>query len=336
MFENFAVIERESSFSTKEKDEQFAKDVLQGLKSSTKYLPSKYFYNEKGDLLFQKIMELEEYYLTKAEYNILNKYKEKIGSYCQENDKNFNLIELGAGDGMKTKLLLNHFLENKMSFSYLPIDISGNALSKLKNELQISVPELKLHCMQGDYFACLEKLSHLWTDKNIILFLGSSIGNFNQQEALEFFIQVHQSMKPHDLLLTGFDLKKDPRIVLNAYNDKEGVTKDFNLNLLERINKELNADFDVSTFDHFPVYDPVSGLAKSYLISNKSQYVHIADLKMNIKFNKSEPILMEISRKYDISSIEKMAHYSGFEIIDNFTDENNFFVNSLWKHKEMN
>ena len=308
---------------------EFYNDVIEGLKSDPKRLSSKYFYNEKGDELFQAIMALPEYYLTNSEFEILQTHKESLLNAFREGTPQFELIELGAGDGLKTKILLEHFVLNNAAFRYRPVDISENVLQILKRDLIKEIPELNFEGLSGDYFKVLEDVSNDSDEvRNVVLFLGSNIGNYKISDALNFLKRIHSSLNKGDLLLIGFDLKKDPKTILSAYNDSSGVTRDFNLNLLRRINEELDADFDLDSFSHYPTYDPLSGETKSYLISNKNQTVTVSDQK--IDFLKSEPIFMEISQKYGFEDIECMAAAAGFEISANFLDSREYFVDSLW------
>jgi len=309
-------------------NQQFLKDVWDGLASQPKHISSKYFYDKRGDELFQQIMEMPEYYLTDAEYNIFSSQKEKILKLFSPNESSFNLIEFGAGDGYKTKVLLNEFITSGARFDYVPIDISENALNQLENTLTNEISGLDIHCMHGDYFEVLNQLDDA-SERRIVLFLGSNIGNFTDRQALDFLSQIRCKIKMDDLLMIGIDLKKDPRKILNAYKDATGITKEFNFNLLHRINRELDANFDVNTFEHYPVYNPVSGECISMLLSTVNQKVSIAGRL--IKFDQWEPIHTEISRKYSLTQIKILAEKSGFEIVENLFDSNQYFTDSIWK-----
>jgi dimethylhistidine N-methyltransferase len=312
---------------------KFAKDVEKGLNGNPKYLESKYFYNERGDQLFQQIMELDEYYLTNCEYEILKSNAEHYRTLFQDSETHFSLVELGAGDGLKTKVLLQHFTDKQANFSYLPIDISKNVLNILQKQIHKEIPELEVEPYSGDYFNALNRVNTEEQDRKVVLFLGSTIGNFAYEDAVNFLKELHRQMKPKDILLIGFDLKKDPQIILNAYNDAKGVTAAFNLNLLERINQELDGQFDLDQFYHYPTYDPASGEAKSFLISKKEQIVYIGKLDQKFHFLMGEPIFMEISKKYDLQSIKVLAEESNFTIKKNFFDSKLYFTNSLWQKK---
>jgi L-histidine Nalpha-methyltransferase len=307
---------------------QFATDVLAGLSATPKKLSSKYFYDEVGDKLFQRIMNLDEYYLTRTEYEILSASKGTLLDIFSKGDVPFNVIEFGAGDGYKTKVLLKHFVEQGADFKYMPIDISGNVLQILEEALKKEIPDLNVIGIQNEYFKALDQLQQSPV-RNVILFLGSNIGNFTGDEAIEFLKGLYNSLKEGDILMIGFDLKKDPKVILNAYNDDEGVTRDFNLNLLNRINNELDGNFDIDKFKHHPIYNPLTGTTTSFLVSTEAQTVEIMDAA--IQFDAWEAIHMEISQKYDNKTILTLAKEAGFEIVDNLYDDKKYFVNSVWQ-----
>lgn len=307
---------------------QFAKDVAKGLSQRPKRLSSKYFYDEIGDKLFQDIMAMPEYYLTNAEFEIFENHKTDILNLFE--GKAFDLIELGAGDGTKTKVLLNHFLAQGADFQYMPIDISDNALILLENDLRENLPELKVNPLQGDYFEVLEKLAGESQKPKVVLFLGANIGNFAKHQAVEFLEALHDTLNKGDLLLIGFDLKKDPATILDAYNDKAGITAAFNLNLLRRINRELGADFDLNAFKHWESYDPISGATRSFIVSTKKQKVYIETLDMAFRFDAWEAIDVELSQKYSLREIDHLAEITGFETKIHFFDKQNYFVDAIW------
>jgi L-histidine Nalpha-methyltransferase len=314
------------------KENLFAKDVLVGLSKNPKHLSSKYFYNDKGDELFREIMHLPEYYPTKCEYEILNKNKaEFLKTFPHDNF--FQLIDLGAGDGLKTTLLLEYFLEQKADFEFTPIDISQNAIDKLIDKIHVKLPQLKTAGIATDYFDALNRFKEKKNVKKVVLFLGSNIGNFQRKEAIAFLHKLHKSLNKGDLLLIGFDLKKDPRIIMSAYDDNRGITAAFNYNLLVRMNDELDADFILPQFSHAPSYCPLTGELKSYIISKCKQTVKIGKLNKTFHFEQWEAILTEYSNKYDPEGIEMMAKESGFELIKNYYDKRCFFTDSLWKVK---
>lgn len=315
--------------STFKKNSGFAQDVLSGLSATPKKLPSKYFYDESGDRLFQQIMNMPEYYLTDAEYDIFTNHKQGILQLLGE--KHFDLFELGAGDGTKTKILLQHFLDQQSDFTYRPIDISSNVLVQLEQDLQENLPLLDVKVIQGDYFEVLGKMSARHGARKVVLFLGANIGNLSPEEAFLFLQKLKTNLSKEDLLLIGFDLKKDPEIILEAYNDRGGITAAFNLNLLHRMNKELGANFDVDAFKHWETYDPISGATRSFIVSTKSQEVEIQSLNQSFSFDAWEAIDVELSQKYSLVEVEKLAKKAGFKIRKHFFDQQRYFVDSLWE-----
>lgn len=312
-------------------DQTFAHDVLQGLSATPKFLSSRYFYDKRGDALFQEIMRMPEYYLTRAEYEIFHDKKEEILKAFAKDALPFQLIEFGAGDGTKTKVLLKHFLKNQARFKYFPIDISQNVLDQLEDDLARDFPDLAVEPLQGEYFQALKALKNDGDARKVILFLGSNIGNFKPTEACEFLKEMALALNSGDLLFIGLDLKKDPQVLLDAYNDKAGITKSFNLNLLTRINRELGGNFDLSTFEHFPTYNPQSGEMKSYLISNIQQEVFIEALDSSFAFDAWEAVHTEVSQKYNLHEIADMAVGAGFKPVENLLDQNQYYVDSIWE-----
>lgn len=307
----------------------FAEEVQAGLSSNPKFLSSKYFYDEKGDELFQVIMKMPEYYLTRSEYEVFTTHKAKLLSLFSAGDKPFQLIEFGAGDGFKTKVLLRHFLAHKANFKYSPIDISKNVLVELEADLAANLPDLEVDTLNDEYFTALDRLDHQGEIRKAILFLGSNIGNFNHEQAVAFLHHLREKLTSDDYLVVGFDLKKDPEVVLNAYNDSHGITRTFNLNLLRRINDELGGNFDIPNFKHWPTYNPMTGATKSYLVSTRDQDVYIDALDESFTFRAWEAVDMEISQKYDKTMIQSIASQAGFEIHDMLYDCKHNFVNAV-------
>ncbi|MDA3907087.1 MAG: L-histidine N(alpha)-methyltransferase [Bacteroidales bacterium] len=312
---------------------EFAKDALHGLSAKPKYLSSKYFYDDRGSQIFQDIMRMPEYYLTDCELEIFQTQKRSIFEEFVKSSDGFELVELGAGDGLKTKILLTHFLNQQVDFRYAPIDISRVAIENLVNDLNKQIPDLKVKGRIGDYFELMKEIEINGYSRKIILFLGSNIGNYSPEESISFLDNLKAVMQNQDMVFIGFDLKKESHIILNAYNDPHGHTAAFNLNLLQRINTELDANFDLNNFSHKELYNSDSGTAKSYLMSKIAQEVNIQSLDKTIHFEDGEKVFMERSQKYDLEMINKLAEKSGFEIVRNFFDQRQYFVNSLWKIK---
>jgi dimethylhistidine N-methyltransferase len=295
-------------------------------------LSSKYFYNEKGDKLFQAIMASQEYYLTRAELEIFENEKEQIsGIFRGDDSKPFELIELGAGDGSKTKVLLEYLYKAQEDFTYMPIDISGHVVSLLEKTMRQSMPDLSIKGITGDYFEILNDLKSEEGTRKIILFLGSNIGNFKRDAAITFLKQVRNTLEPNDLMMIGFDLIKDPEVILAAYNDKQGFTREFNLNLLDRINEELGANFERSKFIHYPLYDPVLQQARSYIICTKACDVHLEATGKTYHFDTWEYVHTEISQKFSFDDIESLASASGFDHETFLLDCKHHYTDAIWK-----
>jgi dimethylhistidine N-methyltransferase len=311
-----------------ENNETFKADVLKGLTSNPKYLQSKYFYDKRGDKLFQKIMDAEQYYLTDAEMEIFNTRCKEMLDLVDHFKEAFDLIELGAGDALKSTELLKCLSKAGKDFTYYPIDISENIVRIVEKELPSKVKDLKIKGIPGDYFVALKEAKKLSKYPKLLLFLGGNIGNMPPEEALKFCKELHRHLSPGDLVLIGFDLKKNPWTIFNAYNDKDGITREFNLNLLSRINRELGANIKVNQFDHYESYDPETGACKSYLFSLKDQSFKIDDVE--ISFEENEYIYMETSHKYTLKEIKDLAAKSGFKPVTNLFDSKNWFTDAVW------
>ncbi len=308
----------------------FAEDVRAGLRAEEKHLSSKYFYDQRGSEIFQVIMRMPSYYLTDSEFEIFETNKEAILQHFDPGAGPFNLVEFGAGDGLKTKVLLEHFLERKADFTYAPIDISKSALDKLEQDLCERWPALNVHSLHNDYFSGLDMLRRDDT-RNIVLFLGSNLGNFDIASADGFLAELRAHLDSGDGLFIGLDLQKDPSVILGAYDDPEGITKAFNLNLLERINRELGGHFDPMKFDFYCSYSPESGEVRSYLVSKVKQTIKIDALDESFDFQQWEIIHTEISRKFRLDRLPELARRNGFEHVGNTFDCKHYFVNSYWK-----
>ncbi|GAB4380824.1 MAG: L-histidine N(alpha)-methyltransferase [Salibacteraceae bacterium] len=307
--------------------QQFAKEVDAGLSDSPKRLSSKWFYDKNGDRLFVKIMNTPEYYPYRAELEIFTTKSQLLATAISFGNEYFELIELGAGDGSKTIHLLKAIKYDR--FTYMPIDISDHTLRTLSERLMREVPQVEVQPKCGEYFQVLDSISS--PHPKAILFLGSNIGNLLDEKANEFLCLLAKKMKAGDKLLLGADLKKPAHIVLPAYNDSQGITAAFNLNLLTRINRELGGNFNVEAFEHLPEYDENEGVAKSYLQSTCDQEVYISAIDKTFAFKKGERILMEISRKYDEKAIARIVNKTGLSILDRFYDSNSYFCDILFK-----
>ena len=311
----------------------FLNDVDKGLSSIPKYLLSKYFYDKIGDALFVDIMNMPEYYLTRAEFDIFKNQTHRIIEALQLNKNTFfELIELGAGDGTKTKELLKVLDTENYNFNYVPIDISQNALDQLKQSITIELPNVNTTTKQGDYFNVLADLKQSDNPK-IILFLGSNLGNLSDAQAEDFLSKLSDSLRPNDKVLLGLDLIKSRDIVLPAYNDSQGITKRFNLNLLDRINDELGANFDTNNFIHQPEYTEEEGIARSYIVSAINQNVTIKTLNKTFHFMEGERVHTETSRKYNDTILKSYLKNTKLQLIDKLMDSNNHFADFILDKK---
>jgi dimethylhistidine N-methyltransferase len=305
---------------------QFRADVIRGLGQEAKRLHSRYFYDATGDRIFQRIMEAPEYYLTRAENEILRDRTDEILRALAGDADEFDLYELGAGDGTKTMHLLKRALEQDRDPVYRPIDISEHVLDELGTALCSHLPQLRFSPVVAEYFEALRELPNASRRPKAVLFLGSSIGNLDRDDTVALMTGVIESLGPRDRFLIGFDLKKHPDTILRAYNDEAGHTRDLNINLLHRINRELGADFRPEKFIHAPVYDPASGRASSYIVSTCDQVVHIPGAARPIRFRSWEAVHTEISQKYDRALIEDLAQAAGARITHIFTDAKEQFA----------
>ena len=316
---------------TKDSKHDLALSVLEGLSKQPKGLPSVLFYDDKGSELFKQIMRLDEYYPTECEAEILRTHGADIAAYLK--NENFNIVELGCGDGAKTILLLNHLIKMSANFSFVPLDISEAAVEFLIENLKKEYGDIPfdIQGLVAEYFEGLTWLNENAQARNFVMFLGSNIGNFNRSTALRFLRQLWYSLNPGDLVLIGFDLKKDLDILYDAYNDSKGITKEFNFNVLDRINEVLGGDFDRKEFQHQGLYNVQSGAMESYLISQKRQTVTLKELGKSFEFKPWEPMHMEYSYKYLRDDIEDLAQSTGFEILENYSDPKGYFIDSLWR-----
>ena len=308
---------------------QFYEDVIQGLTASPKYLKSKYFYDKRGDELFQQIMNAPEYYLTNCEEEIFSQQTQSIADTFLGRYNEFDIVELGAGDATKSSYLLRYLLAAGKPFTYYPIDISKNVIKLLETKLPEHMPQLSIQGLQGEYMEMLQQAKKLSDRQKVVLFLGSNIGNFTTEGAAQFLKSFQAQLISGDQMLIGFDLKKNPKTILAAYNDSAGITKAFNLNLLTRINCELGADFTINNFDHYATYDPITGTCKSYAISLQPQQVSIDDKSFDFAAN--EPIHMELSQKYTVAETDALAAAAGFKPVHYFFDSKRWFLDAVWE-----
>lgn len=307
----------------------FGISVLMGLESTPKTLLAKYLYDDRGSVLFEKITETVDYYPTNCEAEIFSQQGKSICEAVADNK--LNLIELGAGDGRKTQILIDQMEALGKEVTYIPIDISAGAIEGLVAKFSKQFPNIKTKAIVGEYFEGLTWVSQNVEGPNLMLFLGSNIGNFNGQQRLVFLRALWNCLNHDDRILVGFDLKKDFEILLRAYNDSEGVTEAFNINLLDRINRELGGDIDTKNFFHYGTYNPNIGAMESYLISRVDQTVNLTGLEKSVTFHAYEPIHIEYSFKFLPKEIESLGQETGFCLEQLFTDEKKYFADALMR-----
>lgn len=307
--------------------EQFALDVLTGLCAAPKRIPTKYFYDDVGSELFQQITRHDDYYLTRSEYDILNTARDELPELIGDSD--VDIIELGAGDGHKSQLIVDGFLRAGRRVNFYPIDISEKAMSLLEASMPTHA-NLTAHGVISEYFEGLRYVGQRSSNRQLVLFLGSNIGNFDRVQNQAFLRKLWQSVNAGDYLLIGFDMKKDVGQLTAAYNDSSGLTRAFNLNLLSRINRELSGTFDIEKFQHFGVYNPILGAMESYLLAVEAQDVYIGELQREFHFDPFEAIHLEYSFKFLRQDIEFIGQQTGFEMVRHFDDAKTRFIDSLW------
>lgn len=311
------------------RQELFYREVLTGLRDPIKYLPSKYFYDATGDLLFQQIMRCPEYYLTRCEEEIFRDKTQELLEHLFDSNWAIDLIELGAGDASKTQHLLGEMLRQHREFTYKPIDISPHVLDQLQSRLHTQFSTIDLQAFHGDYFDGLTKMRNSHGRCKVVLFLGANIGNMPREQAQQFCMRLRSLLDKGDRVLVGFDLVKNPRIIQAAYDDEGGLTWRFNINLLHRMNKELGSDFNTDLFEHYCHYDPISGTCSSYLVSLLDHIIHFPDEQ--VFFKKGELIHMEVSQKYRLEETQELAKSTGFMPVHAVADKRNWFVDVIWE-----
>jgi dimethylhistidine N-methyltransferase len=306
--------------------ELFARDVHRGLSRMPKSIPSLHLYDARGSELFRLIMELPEYYVTRVEQEILERCADAIVAPLLQ--RPCDVIDLGAGDGLKSRILLEHFRPAGSAVRYLPIDISEHSLRTVLAACRREQPWLAAQGVVADYAEGIAWLSGRDPERQrLVLVLGSNIGNLARAAALEFFQALRAALRPGDRVLVGFDLVKDVTVLQHAYDDPAGVTAEFNLNLLRRINRELDGDFDLDAFRHHAIYAPLRRAMESYLLSTRHQVVHVAGRRY--EFQAWEPLRTEISCKYRPSDVSAFARGAGFRELGLYFDERRWFVDAL-------
>ena len=314
---------------------EFVKDVEKGLADKQKHISPKFFYDKKGSKLFEEICDQPEYYLNRSESLILKRSVDEIMNKLGE--KQISIIELGNGNSLKTRILLKPFLANLRKVCYFPIDVSLKTLQKSIKDLSKEYVNLEIYGICSDYVSGLTKINDFMKMKNnipknkLIIFLGSSIGNFHPKEAKNFLYSLKSYIRQEDALLIGIDLEKDKRILDKAYNDKKGLTAKFNLNILSRINRELDGEFKLSSFEHKSFYNIHKHRIEMHLESKLDQEVRVGATKKTFHFKKGETIHTENSYKYSQNNLNELVKNAGLEMIQSFTDRKKQYTLILLK-----
>jgi dimethylhistidine N-methyltransferase len=310
---------------------EFARDVADGLTAAPKRLACRYFYDREGSRLFEAICELPEYYLTRAEAAILHDHAHEIARYFPAD---VTVIELGSGNAVKTQLLLAVLLRARRKVRYVPIDICRPVLEESSRALLQKFPGLEIVAVAGEYQEGLQRLPTESARQKLFLWLGSNIGNFDRTEAAAFLRRIRATLQPADRVLVGFDLRKSRAMLEAAYDDAAGVTAAFNLNLLARINRELDGDFDLGAFRHRAIYDADLGRIEMHLVSTRSQRVTMGQLGLEVAFAAGETIHTENSYKYSLTEMDEVARAAGLHAERSWQDAQGRFCLHLLKSDE--
>ena len=309
-------------------EKSFSEEISDSLSHKNKFINPKFFYDSKGSELFENICSIPEYYLTKTEILLLKKLKNDLLDYM---DESFRIVELGSGSSTKTRLILDIFSEQE-KIEYFPIDIS-EILTESSEVLLKNYPNLHITGIVDTYEGGLEFIEKFDDRKNLIIFLGSSFGNFPPNEGLDFLKRINNVLKDGDLFLVGLDLVKDKVVMERAYNDSSGITAQFNLNVLSRINNELGADFILENFEHVAKYNTKDQRIEMYLKSLTDQSITVSKSNLKLELSKDELIHTEYSYKYKISQIEDLMDKAGFEIKNMWLDDRRYFSLTLASKK---
>jgi len=307
----------------------FARDVGFGLTAQQKWLPPKYFYDERGSQLYEQICALPEYYLYRAELEILCTYAAEIHAEIAH----LTLVEFGSGNASKTRHLLAAYERAGQPFRYCPVDISREVLRDTANRLLDEYSHIEIRAMHTDFARQPEVIQAFQLEKKAVAFLGSTLGNFTPEESVKFLERTAAIMGPDDVFLLGIDLKKSPAILVPAYDDSQGVTAAFNRNVLRRINSELGGRFDPQSFEHLAVYNAARGRIEMHLRSRLAQQVPIAKIEQAISFNKDETIHTESSYKYTADEVRNLGCGANLVLHRTWSDARGYFLVALFRSR---
>ncbi len=296
-------------------------DVIQGLTQTPKSLPPKYFYDDRGSQLFEKICELPEYYVTRTETVILRQYAGEIARITGSCE----LVELGSGSSTKTRLLFDAYETHAYPLRYLPIDVSAGILESSAQQLLLDYPSLEVHGLVSTYELALQQLTPTQLPSRMIFFLGSTLGNLNPEECNFFLSQITAALKVGEYFLLGIDLQKSKQFLEAAYNDSQGVTAQFNLNILEHVNRRFQGNFDTKLFEHWAFYNEQLNQIEMHLRCLKAHLVRLEALDLTVEFETGETIMTEISRKFDLEVMQQELQAKGLKPLQVWTDPKQWF-----------
>lgn len=296
-------------------------DVVQGLSAQPKSLPPKYFYDNVGSQLFEQITALPEYYLTRTETAILEEVADAIATLTGPCE----LVELGSGSATKTRILLDAYCRQAATCRYVPVDVSGGMLEDSARQLLAEYPELKVHGLVSTYEPALAQLPERHLPARMIAFIGSTLGNLTPTECSQFLSHVSAAMAPGDYFLLGIDLRKEKSRLEAAYNDSQGVTAQFNLNMLQHLNWRFQGNFDLTQFRHVAFYNEIEHQIEIYIESQMRQTVTLKALNLTVTFEAGERLLSEISRKFDLAEIATLLQQFQLNCVQTFSDSEQQF-----------
>ena len=300
---------------------QEGSDLIAGLTQAQKSIPCHYLYDDRGSEIFEQICELPEYYPTRTEAQILRDY----GSAIAQRTGNCELIELGSGSSTKTRLLFDAYQSLGEALYYVPIDVSAGMLEASAQQLLAEYPTLEIHGLIGTYEQALAHLPPSPTSKRMVFFLGSSLGNFPPEQCREIFQAVKRALQPGDYFLLGLDLQKSKAILEPAYDDSQGVTAEFNYNLLDHLNRRFQGNFNRQHFRHWTFYNSELGQIETYLRSTQPQTVELKALNLTVDFREGETIHTEISRKFNRQEMAQELAQAGLPVLKTWSDSQEWF-----------
>jgi dimethylhistidine N-methyltransferase len=307
--------------------ENFAADVITGLGGRKKSLPAKYFYDARGVRLYEQICNLPEYYLSRAEQEIFVTYVAEM----YRRIGHLPLVELGAGSATKTRYLLDAYAGTGQPFVYCPVDVSLSMLQETAQGLVTAYPQITVEALHAAVAAWPEAMQTLPIEQKAVAFFGSGLGNFTREESADFFRRLAAIFGPDDVFLLGIDLKKSLQLLLPAYEDAQGVTAAFNLNLLRRINRELGGTFDLENFEHVVLYNDIHGRIEMHLRSRMPQEVTIERTEQVVTIAPGEMIHTENSYKYTVEEVQEMGAQAGLDLVRTWFDSRSYFLVSMFR-----